>query len=132
MATAELTRDETEAATPPETATDKAAAEMILLAVLLTRFTVHLHAVAERRLAAMEEALLASVALADFSRTRRYRLAEDLAERALELSQSTYRDIRADWTAELLDLIRLVADFIAAQVDQATAPGTAKKPSEIG
>ena len=107
------------------TATERAADEMVLLALLLLRFGGHLKALAERRIDEIEVEVLKLVALADLTSTRRHRLADELGEKSLALAQAGYRRARKDLEVELAALAALVAEFVASQIDSATAPGTA-------
>jgi hypothetical protein len=114
-----------EASDAEPTVTESAAEEMILLALALLRFGGHLRTVAERYIDEIEVEVLKLVALADLTSTRRHRLADELGEKSLALVQAGYRLARKDLEAQLAELAVLVGEFVASQIDTATAPGTA-------
>lgn len=123
---------EREAPTTEPTVTERSAEEMVFLALALLRYGGHLKALTWRRLAEMEAEVVRLAALSDLTSSRRHRRADDLSARVLDLAQAAYRDMRDELSAELVALARLVADFVVHQINDAIAPGTARKLARGG
>jgi SPP1 gp7 family putative phage head morphogenesis protein len=116
-----------------ESATESLAGEMILLALLLLRFSAHLRLSAEARMAALRADVLAQMAPLDLTGPERYVLADRLSVIVLDLTRTAYRDIHAMIRAELVALAALISTFIAARIgDELGVPGAGRQvPPEV-
>lgn len=112
------------------TVTEEAADGMILMALLLLRYGVHLRTLARRRLDDMEVEFIRALAVADLTGPARHRLADELVERARAMALTEYGRIRNDLDSEFGALVRLIVDFVGRQIDTAILPGTASEISE--